>query len=422
MTTKFKRRKVFMKNWLVGVSALVSIAGLSTFSPAIAGNEHILPVPLYSQSTNMWCWAASGEMVIKYIDPKAKITQCDEANFNFKKTSCCNNPVPVDCVNGGWQVFHNYGFDFTERDTTALSWDELKTLLNSSKPVMYAWAWHGGGGHMMVATGWATVGGENYVHINNPWPPGTGDQELISYQEWVGGSSYDHNHWADFYNIRKHIVKIPIFKLPQFVAFRRPPVEIQTLKPQIVHPVIQQQSVRALQTVRNLTPINLTRIGFKSASEANSAVLGKPIQEYIVGLDQIKGFSPKQNPEQLLTKTNTVLYPLLINRRVHSAIRIRQIGQEANTVSIGNANLVKMIASLQADDSNLRSQNNETTPAIRVPALGLYFLTRQDGKVLKLTSVFDVPSLGLVKGKYESATDIFARLAQAVAKGNGLPM
>jgi hypothetical protein len=414
-----------MNNRLLhSIAALVSITTLGTIAPAFAGNEKILPVPLYPQKTNMWCWAASGEMVMKYISPSTKVTQCDEAGVYFKQTSCCNNPTSFACnQNGGWDVLSHYGFDFTQTSSKALSWNELKNSIDNNKPVMFAWAWHTGGGHMMVATGWAKMGNQNFVHINNPWPPGQGDQELISYDEWVGGSNYDHNHWRDYYNIRKQAARVPSYKLPKYIniALAQPSIPILQIKQQVVHPVIEKHAIVSLQTIRTLSPENLARIGLKT-SEANSVVLGKPIQEYILSVDKLKTLGDAQASKQLFTTPNTVLYPVISDRSVRSAVRVRKIGAQAQTASIGNANLMKMISSLEGVNLNTTSDSKESISAVKVPALGLYLIARQNGKSIELTSPFDVPSLGLVRGKYEQATDIFDRIKQATEKGDLAPM
>lgn len=54
---------------------------------------------------------------------------------------------------------------------------------------------------MMVATGYVTIDGVNYVSVNNPWPPNVGDLYTKTYDDYVSGS--DHTHWDDYYNVRK---------------------------------------------------------------------------------------------------------------------------------------------------------------------------------------------------------------------------
>jgi hypothetical protein len=55
--------------------------------------------------------------------------------------------------------------------------------------------------HMMVAYGYVTVGGVNYVSIHDPWAPCVGDTRIITYDAWIDGPGY--SHWDDFYKIRK---------------------------------------------------------------------------------------------------------------------------------------------------------------------------------------------------------------------------
>lgn len=157
----------------------------------------------------MWCWAASGEMVMDYLG--TNVTQCDQANKRFGRTDCpCDqcgdDPVAnPPCVYGGWPEFDKYGFTFQRTSDTALSWTDLTKELSSNKycgktPVAFSWHWDGGGGHMMVAYGFVSVGGTNYVAIHDPWAPCVGDTRIITYTNWVDGAGY--YHWDDFYKIR----------------------------------------------------------------------------------------------------------------------------------------------------------------------------------------------------------------------------
>jgi hypothetical protein len=198
---KMQRRQLLL--------ALLSLTFLlaGCCKPGIIGS---LPVELRSQETSMWCWAASGEMVMDYLG--TNVTQCDEANKRFGRTDCpcgqCgDNPLAnPPCVYGGWPEFDKYGFTFERTSDTALSWSSLTKELSPNKycgktPIAFSWHWDGGGGHMMVAYGYASVAGVNYVAIHDPWAPCVGDTRLVSYADWVDGAGY--SHWDDFYKIRK---------------------------------------------------------------------------------------------------------------------------------------------------------------------------------------------------------------------------
>ena len=160
-----------------------------------------LSTTLRPQETNMWCWAASGEMCMDFLG--TDVQQCDEANKRFGRTDCCSSPVPGACINGGWPEFDKYNFSFSRTSNTALTWDQLKEQIYcKNKPVAYSWHWNGGGGHMMVARGYVTLEGVNYVYISDPWPPNTGDLRIITYAAYVSGAGY--THWDDFYDITKN--------------------------------------------------------------------------------------------------------------------------------------------------------------------------------------------------------------------------
>jgi hypothetical protein len=187
-----KKSRVF---FLLGsLTLIVGFAACCT--PGIIGSQ---PVTLRPQETGMWCWAASGEMVMEFLGHD--VHQCVEANNRFGRTDCCNTPAPNDCVNGGWPEFDKYGFAADITSDAALSWAQVQSQIYCRKePFAFSWHWNGGGGHMMVATGYVTIDGTNYVSVNNPWPPNQGAQEVDTYDVYVSGS--DHTHWNDYYNVR----------------------------------------------------------------------------------------------------------------------------------------------------------------------------------------------------------------------------
>jgi len=161
-----------------------------------------VPVTLNGQQTNMWCWAASGQMTMNFLHSASNVQQCDEANKRFGRSDCCNSPVPNACVNGGWPEYDKYSFSADTTSNAPLTFAQIQSQIYCArKPFAFSWHWNGGGGHMMVATGYVTINGTNYVSVNNPWPPTAGVQEVDTYDEYVGGSGYDHSHWNDYYDI-----------------------------------------------------------------------------------------------------------------------------------------------------------------------------------------------------------------------------
>ena len=176
--------------------------------PAIIGS---LPVPLHPQETGMWCWAASGQMIMDYMGHN--VSQCIQANNYFGHDDCCNidlcppptEPAGHPCVSGGWPEFEKYGFTYKRTMGAALTWNQVISQTSnepycSGKPFAFTWAWAGGGGHMMVCKGYVTLNNINYIVVNDPSPPCQGDEVIITYDRYVG-SPNNYTHWDDFYDI-----------------------------------------------------------------------------------------------------------------------------------------------------------------------------------------------------------------------------
>ena len=148
----------------------------------------------------MWCWAGSGQMVMEFLG--VKVTQCDEANKRFGYSDCCGRPAPRHCIQGGWPEFGKYGFKYKTTSDAPLTWAQIRDQIFCRKePFAFSWHWKGGGGHMMVAVGYVTIDGTNFVSVNDPWPPNGGTQYTKTYDNYVSGP--DHTHWDDYYDVEK---------------------------------------------------------------------------------------------------------------------------------------------------------------------------------------------------------------------------
>src|SRR5262249_11684796 len=113
-----------------------------------------LPVTLHPQETSMWCWAASGQMVMDYLGHDQN--QCTQAKRRFGRHDCgCNQCASVaaeSCVTGGWPEFDKYGFTFQQTNDAPLSWADVRAQTSTESgckrtPFTFSWHWAGGGGH-----------------------------------------------------------------------------------------------------------------------------------------------------------------------------------------------------------------------------------------------------------------------------------
>ncbi len=180
---------------------------------------HALPVKMHPQETENWCWAACGQMVMEYLG--RNISQCEQANNRYNRRECCGPSLNsqlnglskddstllayLNCARSGWPEFAKYNFYFKRTTSAALTWDELKAQLSpgpksKGKPVAFSWRWKRGGGHMMVAKGYTSIDGQNYVIVLDPWPAKKGDVVIIPYSAYVEDPG-NYSHWDDFYDI-----------------------------------------------------------------------------------------------------------------------------------------------------------------------------------------------------------------------------
>jgi hypothetical protein len=157
-----------------------------------------LAVGLDSQELDNWCWAASGQMVMKNLGQE--VSQCSQANDEFHLSSCCPSAgASDDCNRGGWPEFEKHQIRFQRTSSQAISFADLQKQIACQKhPVAFSWKWVGGGGHMMVAVGYAVLNGTNYVEVNDPWKPFQGSHYFVTYEEYVAAPNH-HDHWDDFF-------------------------------------------------------------------------------------------------------------------------------------------------------------------------------------------------------------------------------
>lgn len=374
-----------------------------------------LAVPLLGQETNVWCWDASSLMVIKYFRPATPLTECQIATQATPSVpNCCLSPFPAACVHPGWEMLSKNGFSFAST-TTALSWADLKAQISSKKkPVLFAWGWNGGGGHMLVATGWFTLAGQDYVRVNNPWPPTTGARESYTYAAWVGGPGYNHVTWDNWYNIVDNNAK-PIKINPNFFRAYKvqlPPGPDPLREKLAVHPEVLRRATTTLEAIRTAPPELSRELGFAAGEDARQAQLGTPLREYNVQLDSLRGYTPQVAASKLLTGGTTLFYPVVARGAIRSSVRVSTPTPEtAQTVSIGDTATAEHLQLLESLAPQLRTAGGNPVPAVRILALGLYFVARPHGTGLEVASIFDVPAYGLKRGNYESLEVVLGRLA-----------
>lgn len=167
-------------------------------------------LPEVEQETNRWCWAASMEAILDVYG--TSVNQCQEANWLFSRTDCCNSPVPNHntCIRGASgnqqkNVLDHWGLASTLVSST-ISWNQLKTEIKANRPINMGWQWCclNCGGHSLDIYGFSEI--ENGTVTYNVWymDPWYGEGYNVAEYSWVvGGCPGDHTWYRTIYNIHK---------------------------------------------------------------------------------------------------------------------------------------------------------------------------------------------------------------------------
>jgi len=166
----------------------------------------VLPVTLHEQIGGKWCWAATGSLVLDWLEQGSGPSQCMVAarshpGLDCKHPDCddlagawtgaCDKSGVPDFAELGWQHFET-------KPGSALSWQELQCEINAGRPVAFGW-WYSeklesGSGHMMAVAGYGEFLDGSAVAVADSLGP---QARLLAYDYWIASES--HWHGQDWY-------------------------------------------------------------------------------------------------------------------------------------------------------------------------------------------------------------------------------
>jgi hypothetical protein len=160
---------------------------------------------------------------------------------------------------------------------------------------------------------------------------------------------------------------------------------------------------QALNSFKKLVDAeNYRSLGFDSLNEATNAIVGEPLQVFVVRVDDLKGYAGG-DPDSLLVDVGQLFYPVTSGGQTRSSIMIERIAGKWRAARLGNASLARQVAQWKGP--------NPGASLVQVPALGVYFIanTGPDGK-LELIPAKNSQTYGLKEGEKRGADDTFAAL------------
>lgn len=179
------------------------------------------------QETGSWCWAASTQMVINYVNPIRFPNQCElvtqalglglaatpASDGSLQQIDCCDakddnlgspssGPARERCIVGLWPhtVFSTDGINipYDMIYLADMNWDVVTGQICADRPFIFVVQWVEGGRHSAVVGGYqSTVDGDRFVEVYDHYK---NDFFVMPYNEFFGVPR-DFTHELDYINI-----------------------------------------------------------------------------------------------------------------------------------------------------------------------------------------------------------------------------
>jgi hypothetical protein len=136
-----------------------------TSQPAVT--SRLLSVPYIPQQTQVWCWAATSEMIFRYYGINA--SQCQLVSVYVGRACCVSDPFCLVAASSMPTIAQGLGIVGGIRASYVprpLTFDEVAAEITAGRPVMVGY--HGSfSGHVVLITGFDRR--TSIVHILDPY-------------------------------------------------------------------------------------------------------------------------------------------------------------------------------------------------------------------------------------------------------------
>lgn len=420
------------KSFLALAALCTSIAVPSTASSPVYGIAH-LPVPLFGQQTNSWCWAASGEMVMKYFG--VTVLQTTQATYQFGSKyglNCASNPIPQPCISGGQVEIGHYGFTYDQLGGNSwLSPSQIEDQIYTRAEPWIINPNDSNFGHVLVAVGFINLGdivpNLSFVGINDPWPavasydsqgrptgPVNGDFYWEPFDAYADGvwEGTQHTEGWDLYDIKPptpHTMQPPKLILP--------PPALKNLIPHALAVRVlngdpdptKAANDALLLSSKIVTAESAPKLGFPNLAALAHAHLGAAISKYTIGTQKLRLRNAKQAPTEILEKEPVLYFPVEGDPAIHAIIRMRQKNGVWRLASFGSPTVASAWQKLNKLGGEF---------LIEVESSEVILSGRKQNRQLLVTSLFEHPHLGIQALVERKAEDVLPTLSDAAKRYN----
>ena len=183
----------------------------------------------------------------------------------------------------------------------------------------------------------------------------------------------------------------------------------------------QEIASRSLDTLQKLTRANFKAMGFESPDEVAKSKLGDGLAVFVIGLDDLRKYTPGTDPNKLLVAADQVIYPVMVNDQPRSSVTVEKMREKWEATSFGGSNLIKAIIGARSAVVAAGAPADNLFVA-RVPGLNIYLIGFRTGDKLMLAPIMDDANLKFSAGKAEPGEEVLAALAPVAQRYNGLPL
>lgn len=212
-------------------------------------------------------------------------------------------------------------------------------------------------------------------------------------------------------------ITLAVFIGPAFPQPNRRPVATTRLPAAQDVTVLAQEALK-VYTTKLVNDRNYGSLGFRSLGEARAATLGSPQPVMLIGLTDLKGYSPGAPPKGLLRDARALWFPVLVGGQTRTKLEMVQVGSRWVAGEFGSAQsaqqMARVMAELPEKLAAARIKPPGTFTLVKVPALMAIFiyLDTESGEYLAPAMLYP-ERLGLEQGRLYPAQELLLKLKEA---------